>query len=94
VSTSVNESKGAVAYWAAVNKVILALTGKTNDDWKQAVEETKVRLAEQAIEQIRFWQEKMEQYAAVDHETAVKLLVKALKIDSKIAEIKKLARLK
>lgn len=94
VSTTVDESKGAVAYWAAVKEVILALTGKATDDWELAVEETKVRLAEQAIEQIRFWQEKMEQYAAVDHDTAVKLLIRALKIDSKIAEIKKLARLK
>lgn len=94
VSTTVDESKGAVAYWEAVERAMLQLTGKTKADWKQAVKETQDRLVEQAREQITFWEEKKKQYAAVDHDTAVKLLVKALKIDSKIMEIKKLARLK
>jgi hypothetical protein len=39
-------------------------------------------------------EEKMKQYAAIDHDTAVKLLIKSLKIDSKITKIKKLGKTK
>lgn len=94
VSTTVDESKDAAPYWTAVENVVLELTGKTKADWDQAIGETRNRLAEQAKEQISFWEEKMKQFAAVDHAMAVNLLIKTLKIDSKIKEIKKLARLK
>ena len=94
VATTVDESKGAEAYWTSVEKVVLALTGKSQDDWQRAVKETQDRLSEQGNEQISFWEEKKKQYAAIDHETAIDLLVKALKIDSKIVAIKKHTKLK
>jgi type II restriction enzyme len=94
ISATLPEGKGAITYWETIRDAVLDLTRKTKDDWQDVVRETRERLAEQAVQQISFWEEKTKQYASVDHDTAVKLLVKALKIDSKIAEIKKLARLK
>jgi hypothetical protein len=91
VGQTLTENQSAVGYWAAVRTVVLELTGRTNEEWEQAVAETRARLREQADEQVRFWASEKVRIATLDQQTAVRELVRALKIDSKIAVIRKTA---
>jgi len=83
----------AADYWAAIHETVLEITGLTNEDWEKALEANLARLKEQANSEAAFWEERKKSYAGIDHETAIKLLIKALKIDSKIATIKKTGKL-
>jgi hypothetical protein len=89
VGQTLTETQSAVGYWAAVRTVVLELTGRTNEEWEQAVADTRARLREQADEQVRFWASEKERIIKLDRQTAVGELIKALKIDSKIAVIRK-----
>ena len=94
VSVSVDESQGAVEYWAAVETVILKLTGKSSEDWARVAADTQDRLAEQIKQQVDFWEKEKRQFATIAHDTAVKMLIDALKIDKKIATIQRLGKIK
>lgn len=89
VGQTLTETQSAGAYWAAVRTVVLELTGRTNEEWERAVADARARLCEQAGEQVRFWETEKERIAALDQRTAVRELVKALKIDSKITVIRR-----
>jgi hypothetical protein len=86
---TLTESSSAIGYWAAIRGIILELTGRTNEEWEQAVGDTRARLREQADEQISYWEAEKSRIAALDQQTAVRELVKALKIDSKITVIRR-----
>jgi len=61
----------------------------TMADWKRAVQSAADRLPTQAAEHIGFWEQEKTRIKALPHETVTTALIKALKIDSKIALIKK-----
>jgi hypothetical protein len=84
-------SQRASSYWSAILGVVLKITGKLSADWKNAVEAAKVPLREQATEQIRYWEEEKKRLQALDQESAVKQLIKALKIDAKIQVVRRTA---
>jgi hypothetical protein len=89
VGRTLTESPDAVGYWASIRTIILELTGRTNEEWEQACADTRTRLREQADEQILFWETEKVRIATLDQRTAVNELVKALKLDSKIAVIRR-----
>jgi type II restriction enzyme len=86
-------NSSAVSYWSAIRAVVLELTGLTNMEWEQAVADTRTRLREQAGEQIRLWENEKTRIATLDQQTAIRELVEALKIDSKIAVIRRTGKL-
>lgn len=89
VGTTLTETGSAVSYWSAIRGVMLNLSGKTNEDWEKAVHDTTARLQEQAAAEIRYWEEKKETFETLDQKAAVKELIRALKIDSKITVIRR-----
>jgi hypothetical protein len=84
-------SQRASDYWSAILSVVLKITGKVDADWENAVEAAKVPLREQAREQIRYWEEEKKKLQALDQKSAVKQLIKALKIDTKIQVVRRTA---
>jgi len=84
-------SQRASSYWSAILGVVLKITGKLGADWENAVEAAKVPLREQAREQIRYWEEEKKRLQALDQKSAVKQLIKALKIDTKIQVVRRTA---
>jgi len=84
-------SQRASSYWSAILGVVLKITGKLGADWENAIEAAKVPLREQAREQIRYWEEERKRLQALDQKSAVKQLIKALKIDTKIQVVRRTA---
>lgn len=89
--TSQGISQRASSYWSAILGVVLRITGKLGADWENAVEAAKVPLREQAREQIRYWEEEKKRLQALNQKSAVKQLIKALKIDTKIQVVRRTA---
>lgn len=88
VSKSIETSTRASVYWLAVRDAVLQLTGKSIDEWEKALKETNERLREQADEQILFWEQEKKRIESLDQKAAVRDLIKALKINSKITVIR------
>lgn len=76
-------------YWEAIDEVVCSSVGKSIDDLKKykllEIKKTK-QIGEEGI---HFWQKKIEQYQSLSKEEAVKLLIKAEKIEMKIKIIEK-----
>jgi hypothetical protein len=89
VGTTLKANPSALAYWAIIRDVMLKITGKTNVEWEKAVQMGRERLREEAAEQIKFWEEEKKRIATLDKNTAIKMLIKALKIDPKISVIRR-----
>jgi len=82
-------SKNATAYWSLIEKTVCEITGTTQQDWNDAVKKAADRLPHQAAEHIAFWEQEKLRINALPHDVVTVALIKALKIDSKIALIKK-----
>jgi len=89
VAKSVPATKDARAYWKAVEMTVLDIAGKSAADWNKAVDGVSARLPKQAGEQIAFWETEKTRIGQLSHAAAKAALLKALKIDSKIAVIRK-----
>lgn len=92
-SKAIQETGNARIYWENIKKVMLNITGKVEDDWQIARDQTIERLKEQATVEIKFWEERKEYLKSLDPPTAIQELIKALKIDSKITVIRRTAAL-
>jgi HindIII restriction endonuclease len=89
VSRAIKASQDARTYWAAVDQLVCRITASRPNDWVAAVEQTKIRLARQAAEQIAFWESEKQRIERLTLKAATQALIKALKIDGKIAVIRK-----
>jgi type II restriction enzyme len=89
LGTGMTASSSAAAYWNAVTKAILQITGVPKEAWEAAVRDTYARLPRQADQEIRHWEEEKARIAKLNHDQAVMELIEALKIDSKIATIRR-----
>jgi hypothetical protein len=83
--------KSADKYWQGIETAIINITGKTESDIQQAKSNAMDRLPYLAEEQIRILEEEKEKIRNMPHEKAVKELIVALKIDAKIAVIRRAA---
>lgn len=85
----VEEQRRGYTYWQAVNAVICEITKQSpqvlRDYRRHEVEKTK----EVGEEGIRYWRSKIKAFNELTREQAVKLLIKAQKIEQKIETIKK-----
>jgi hypothetical protein len=84
-------SQNASLYWSAILAIVLEITQKRAPNWAEAVESTRASLQRQAKEQVRYWEEQKRKIESLDQKIAVKQLVQALKIDTKIQVVRKTA---
>jgi len=84
-------SQSASTYWSSALSVVLRITGKSNLDWEKAIEAAKIPLRAQGEEQVHYWEEEKKRIQALDQKAAVKQLIKALKIDTKIQVVRRTA---
>lgn len=89
LGTSVAESKDARKYWAAVEEATCEIGGVGKAEWTDAVKATLAALPAQAEEQVKFWESEKQRVMALTREAATAALVKSMKIDGKIAVIKR-----
>lgn len=89
VAKSIPSGQSASAYWDAVLNCVLELTGKTPDDWKAAIQESKQYLNKQSQKEVAFWESEAERIKQFPHDKAVNELIKALKIKNKIGIIRR-----
>jgi type II restriction enzyme len=90
---TLTENQSALAYWAAIRDVMLTITGKNDAAWEGAIQDAYAHLQEQAIEEIRYWEERRKHIEKLGKKAAVKMLIKTLKIDSKITVIRRTGNL-
>jgi hypothetical protein len=93
VGQTLDPSKYARTYWKAVDTVICDCLGAESVDWQEAQRKALEILPKQAECEIAFWEAEKERIRQLNHDNAVKELIGALKIDSKIDVIKRAARI-
>jgi type II restriction enzyme len=76
-------------YWDGIDKAVCEITGKDIVDLAHYKKEEINRLQELGKEGIEFWENKIKEYEQLPRDRAIKLLIKAHKIDKKIQQIKK-----
>jgi len=89
VPTTLEPDKSAVSYWAAIDEAVVTIADVSADDWEDEKRRRFALLPDQAEEQIRFWEAKKREMMQLPHDEAVRRLIKAMKIDDKIARIGK-----
>lgn len=85
-STDFRNSK---LYWKKVDKVTCKIASKDIVDLAHYKNDEIDCLQKLGKEGIKFWEEKIKEYEKLPREKAIKLLIKARKIDKKIKQIKK-----
>lgn len=89
IGKSISASKSATAYWDALHNCMFEVSKQTPKTWQAAVDELRGRLPSQAKQEIEFWESEKIRLKGLSHDEAVKELIDALKIDSKITTIRK-----
>ncbi len=85
----VTAKQTGIAYWEAIDKTLCKITGTTLVDLKKYKAEEIDKTKELGQEGINYWQNKIEQFSQLSREDAIKMLIKAQKIEQKIQTIVK-----
>lgn len=88
---ALNPSKSAVDYWLGVNKTILGHSKSIFELWQDEKLAATESIEIAKIEALKYLASEREKIMRMSHEEALKELVKASKIDSKIATIKRIS---
>lgn len=88
---ALNPSKSAVDYWLGVNKTILGHSKSIFELWQDGKLAATESIEIAKIEALKYLASEREKIMRMSHEEALKELVKASKIDSKIATIKRIS---
>ncbi|MEK7621616.1 MAG: HindIII family type II restriction endonuclease [Patescibacteria group bacterium] len=83
------DQKRGYTYWHAVDTVVCKITGQTIEILKKYKQQEIEKTREVGQEGINYWISKIEEFKKLSREQAVKLLIKAQKIEQKIETIKK-----
>jgi hypothetical protein len=86
-------SQNAHSYWSTILETVLTITGKEFSDWEEIRNIGRERLRQQGEEQIGYWEQVKKDIEMLDQKTAVKKLIKAMKIDAKIAMVRRTSQL-
>lgn len=89
IASNLKADGEAKIYWNEIDKIVAALCGKSEKDLEaiKAIEIAKLR--ELGQEGITFWQGKIAEYRSLTKEQAIRHLIKAEKIESKIKTIER-----
>lgn len=88
---ALNPSKSAVDYWLGVNKTILGHSKSIFELWQDEKLAATESIEIAKIEALKYLASEREKIMRMSHEEALKELVKASKIDSKIETIKRIS---
>lgn len=85
----ISEHQNSLNYWAEIDKTVCKIVSMSSDELKKykllEIEKTK----EVGNEGIAYWRQRIEDFQKLSKEDAVKLLIKAEKIEAKIKTIEK-----
>ncbi len=83
------DQKRGQTYWHAVDAVVCKITGQTIEVLKKYKQQEIKKTKEVGQEGIDYWKSKIEEFSKFSRKQAIKLLIKAQKIEQKIETIKK-----
>lgn len=83
------EQKRGTTYWHAIDTLICKITQQPIDVLKQYKQQEIRKTKEVGQEGINYWKSRIEEFKKLNREQAIKLLIKAEKIEQKIETIKK-----
>ena len=81
-------SQNASNYWSSILGLMLDITSKNVSHWEEIRCIGKDRLREQGEEQILYWENVKREIERLDQKTAVRRLIRVMKIDAKIATVR------
>jgi len=87
-------SKSAAAYWNLVTATVCEIAGAVKAKWEEAAAALYAILPAEGEEQVLHWEREKKRIGTLSHDEAVNELIVALKIDSKIATIRKKTKAK
>lgn len=87
-------TKGAITYWKAIDKMLCKILNKSLKELEVVKKLELDLLKEAAKEEVAYIEGKIETIKSFSHEEAIERLIKAEKLDQKINQITKMARLK
>ncbi|MEK7078679.1 MAG: HindIII family type II restriction endonuclease [Patescibacteria group bacterium] len=87
-------AKNAVSYWKAIDNAIVKIFQKPKEDLTNAKCLEFKSLEKAAMEEMGYLKNKIWLIKKLSHQEAITLLIKSEKLDNKIVQIKKIARLK
>jgi HindIII restriction endonuclease len=90
---TLKDSNDARKYWDAVDMVLGEIKPNSKTEWLKAKKESLERIPHQAKREIHFLEKQKAKIAKLSHDEAVKQLIEALRIDSKIEAIRKTAKI-
>lgn len=82
-------SEDAKLYWQKINAIILHITGKAETDLQAAFWEDRRRAIFVGEESMDYWHSIVAHHQSLSREEAIQRLIKAEKIEQKIASIQK-----
>lgn len=85
----IEEQKRGTTYWHAIDALVCQLTGQSTEVLKQYKRQEIEKTKEVGQEGINYWTSKIEEFKQLTREEAIKLLIKAQKIEQKIETIRK-----
>lgn len=83
------EQKRGLTYWHTVDRLICKITGQSLKQLKKYKQQEVYKTKEVGQEGINYWTSKIKEFKKLSREQAIKLLIKAQKIEQKIETIKK-----
>jgi len=83
------DQKRGRTYWHAVDAIVCSITDQSDDVLQEYKHQERARTREVGQEGINYWTSKIEEFNTLSREQAIKMLVKAHKIEQKIETIKK-----
>lgn len=89
IADNLPTSKDAIAYWQAVDNVVIRVVEQTESALQKYKAQTVAKTKALGAEGIHYWQVKIEKYKSLSQQEAVERLIKAEKIEAKIETIHK-----
>jgi len=89
IKFSTTEKQTGIAYWKAIDEIVCKICGVTLDELKRYKQLDIDKTVELGHEGINYWQNKINQFSKLSREEAIKILIKAQKIEQKIQTITK-----
>jgi len=83
------EKRRGTTYWHAIDNIVCEITKQSIDFLKQYKQQEIYKTKEIGQEGIKYWTSKIEEFEKLSREQAIKILIKAQKIEQKIETIKK-----
>ena len=83
------ERKRGITYWHAIDSLVCEITKQPIDVLKQYKQQEIKKTKEVGQEGINYWTSKINEFKKLNREQAIKLLIRAEKIEQKIETIKK-----